>query len=235
MSITCWVLSVCTAAEVSCLEIEEPFLHLLCARKQSSVNHCVHEYSSQHRRPCSHTEWCSWPDRPSCFEWYFELVSESAGHNNGDCSLTIPASLFQLIQTNKLKHYPSIHGDFSSEFRQPCVVFTGHPSLRFGDVVHFMELWGKSSLNTIIFTGNCITSTPVSRMTTCRPVIVSKACGTFLSHHQSQTFLTWMLCLPTSHWLWSVFTVPLTHGSTSIKYQSCSRRSRYGQHLPSHS
>lgn len=61
----------------------------------------------------------------------------------------------QLIQTNKLKHYPSIHGDFSSEFRQPCVVFTGHPSLRFGDVVHFMELWGKSSLNTIIFTGMC--------------------------------------------------------------------------------
>lgn len=62
--------------------------------------------------------------------------------------------MFQLIQTNKLKHYPSIHGDFSSDFRQPCVVFTGHPSLRFGDVVHFMELWGKSSLNTIIFTGN---------------------------------------------------------------------------------
>uniref|UniRef100_A0AAZ3NQP3 Uncharacterized protein n=1 Tax=Oncorhynchus tshawytscha TaxID=74940 RepID=A0AAZ3NQP3_ONCTS len=58
----------------------------------------------------------------------------------------------ELIQTNKLKHYPSIHGDFSSEFRQPCVVFNGHPSLRFGDVVHFMELWGKSSLNTIIST-----------------------------------------------------------------------------------
>lgn len=61
--------------------------------------------------------------------------------------------LFQLIQTNKLKHYPSIHGDFSNDFKQPCVVFTGHPTLRFGDVVHFMELWGKSSLNTIIFTG----------------------------------------------------------------------------------
>lgn len=59
-----------------------------------------------------------------------------------------------MIQTNKLKHYASIHGDFSIEFRQPCVVFTGHPSLRFGDVVHFMELWGKSSLNTIIFTGD---------------------------------------------------------------------------------
>nr|DBA25472.1 TPA: hypothetical protein GDO54_009852 [Pyxicephalus adspersus] len=45
-----------------------------------------------------------------------------------------------------------IHGEFSNEFKQPCVVFTGHPTLRFGDVVHFMELWGKSGLNTIIFT-----------------------------------------------------------------------------------
>ncbi|KAJ7341343.1 hypothetical protein JRQ81_005326, partial [Phrynocephalus forsythii] len=60
--------------------------------------------------------------------------------------------VLQLIQTNKLRHYPSIHGDFSNDFKQPCVVFTGHPSLRFGDVVHFMELWGKSSLNTVIFT-----------------------------------------------------------------------------------
>uniref|UniRef100_A0A8C9YPH6 Integrator complex subunit 9 n=1 Tax=Sander lucioperca TaxID=283035 RepID=A0A8C9YPH6_SANLU len=67
------------------------------------------------------------------------------------CHCTVPRKE-TLIQTNKLKHYPSIHGDFSSEFRQPCVVFTGHPSLRFGDVVHFMELWGKSGLNTIIFT-----------------------------------------------------------------------------------
>uniref|UniRef100_A0ACB8G904 Integrator complex subunit 9 n=1 Tax=Sphaerodactylus townsendi TaxID=933632 RepID=A0ACB8G904_9SAUR len=64
----------------------------------------------------------------------------------------IPAQYCELIQTNKLKHYPSIHGDFSNDFKQPCVVFTGHPSLRFGDVVHFMELWGKSSLNTVIFT-----------------------------------------------------------------------------------
>ena len=41
-------------------------------------------------------------------------------------------------------------------FKTPCVVFTGHPSLRYGDVVHFMELWGKSSGNTVIFTGTCI-------------------------------------------------------------------------------
>lgn len=65
----------------------------------------------------------------------------------------LPGFVLQLVQTHKLKHYPSIHGGFSSDFRQPCVVFTGHPSLRFGDVVHFMELWGRSSLNTVIFTG----------------------------------------------------------------------------------
>lgn len=41
-------------------------------------------------------------------------------------------------------------------FKTPCVVFAGHPSLRYGDVVHFMELWGKSSGNTVIFTGTCI-------------------------------------------------------------------------------
>lgn len=34
-------------------------------------------------------------------------------------------------------------------------MFAGHPSLRYGDVVHFMELWGKSSGNTVIFTGTC--------------------------------------------------------------------------------
>lgn len=58
-----------------------------------------------------------------------------------------------------------------------------------------------------------------------------KASVASLSYHQSQTFLTWMPWLPTSHWLWSAFTVPSTHGSTSTKYQSCSKKSRYGQHL----
>lgn len=42
---------------------------------------------------------------------------------------------------------------FYNEMRTPCVIFTGHPSLRFGDVVHFMGLWAKSTQNTIIFTG----------------------------------------------------------------------------------
>ena len=32
-------------------------------------------------------------------------------------------------------------------------MFCGHPSLRFGDVIHFIELWGSNPNNTIVFTG----------------------------------------------------------------------------------
>uniref|UniRef100_A0A8K9V6T9 Integrator complex subunit 9 n=1 Tax=Oncorhynchus mykiss TaxID=8022 RepID=A0A8K9V6T9_ONCMY len=46
----------------------------------------------------------------------------------------LPEPPFPHSETNKLKHYPSTHGDFSSEVRQPCVVFNRHP------------------LNTIVFT-----------------------------------------------------------------------------------
>ena len=31
-------------------------------------------------------------------------------------------------------------------------MFCGHPSLRFGDVIHFLELWGSNPNNTIVFT-----------------------------------------------------------------------------------
>ncbi|KAM8954214.1 integrator complex subunit 9 [Pelodytes ibericus] len=85
---------------------------------------------------------------------FSQIFAEWLCHNKQN-KVYLPEPPFphaELIQTNKLKHYPSIHGDFSNDFKQPCVVFTGHPTLRFGDVVHFMELWGKSSLNTVIFT-----------------------------------------------------------------------------------
>lgn len=58
-----------------------------------------------------------------------------------------------LVKGGRLKAYPSIKEEsFSQEFRSPCVVFAGHPSLRFGDCVHFMELWGNNPNNVIIFT-----------------------------------------------------------------------------------
>ena len=58
-----------------------------------------------------------------------------------------------LVRNSRLKHYKYIHSEnFSSEFKQPCIIFCGHPSLRFGAAVHFVELWGSNPLNTIVFT-----------------------------------------------------------------------------------
>ena len=44
-------------------------------------------------------------------------------------------------------------GELGSVYQTPCVVFTGHPTLRCGDAVHFMETWGSSNKNAVIFTG----------------------------------------------------------------------------------
>ncbi|ENN70832.1 hypothetical protein HUJ04_004963 [Dendroctonus ponderosae] len=58
-----------------------------------------------------------------------------------------------LVKNSKLKHFKHIYSDgFSTEFQEPCVVFCGHPSLRFGDVVQFIELWGNNPKNCIVFT-----------------------------------------------------------------------------------
>ncbi|KAK9883626.1 hypothetical protein WA026_001797 [Henosepilachna vigintioctopunctata] len=58
-----------------------------------------------------------------------------------------------LVKNSRLKHFKYIHSSgFSTEFQEPCVVFCGHPSLRFGDVVQFMELWGNNPRNCIVFT-----------------------------------------------------------------------------------
>lgn len=57
------------------------------------------------------------------------------------------------MKNARLKHYTSTYAEgFSNDYRQPCVVFCGHPSLRFGDAVHFVQLWGNNPLHTVIFT-----------------------------------------------------------------------------------
>lgn len=59
----------------------------------------------------------------------------------------------QLVRGGRLKPFSSLKADgFTADFHTPCIVFAGHPSLRFGDVVHFMELWGSSASNVVIFT-----------------------------------------------------------------------------------
>ncbi|KAK7075241.1 Integrator complex subunit 9 [Halocaridina rubra] len=58
-----------------------------------------------------------------------------------------------LTKCGRLKPFKSLHAEgFSSEYRQPCIVFCGHPSLRFGDAIHFIEMWGNNPQNAILFT-----------------------------------------------------------------------------------
>ena len=53
-----------------------------------------------------------------------------------------------LQRLKRLKSFPNLGCEsVTSEYTQPCVVFTGHPSLRCGDVVHFMELWANNANN----------------------------------------------------------------------------------------
>lgn len=58
----------------------------------------------------------------------------------------------ELVTLGRLRNFTNIHDGLQNDFKTPCIVFCGHPSLRMGDVVHFLELWGKNSSNTIILT-----------------------------------------------------------------------------------
>jgi integrator complex subunit 9 len=57
------------------------------------------------------------------------------------------------VKSGRLKIFSNIYdGDFSSSFKSPCIVFTGHPSLRCGPAVHLMEAWRSSSKNAVFIT-----------------------------------------------------------------------------------
>jgi len=58
----------------------------------------------------------------------------------------------ELTKAGKLHRFETISdGTFGGTFKAPCVVFAGHPSLRFGDAVHLMKIWGRNPKNTVIF------------------------------------------------------------------------------------
>lgn len=56
-----------------------------------------------------------------------------------------------LVKTGFLKVYPSINAKFNEDFAQPCILFTSHPSLRFGEACHFVDMWKNSLANSFIF------------------------------------------------------------------------------------
>jgi len=61
-----------------------------------------------------------------------------------------PFKIHEFIERKRVFMYESIHSSFSTEYKVPCVAFVGHPSLRIGDAVYFMELWGNNPKNAVI-------------------------------------------------------------------------------------
>lgn len=63
---------------------------------------------------------------------------------------------FNLVVLHDATHFDpfpcTYSGDFSTSFKSPCIVFAGHPSLRFGPAVHLLEAWGGSSKNALFIT-----------------------------------------------------------------------------------
>ncbi|VBB30081.1 unnamed protein product [Acanthocheilonema viteae] len=81
---------------------------------------------------------------------YAEWLSEKKQN-----MVNIPEEPFKhglMSRNGRLKVYDNIYGDFCRQMRIPCIIFTGHPSLRIGNAVHFLEMWGNDSKNALIMT-----------------------------------------------------------------------------------
>ncbi|ORY00863.1 hypothetical protein K493DRAFT_99689 [Basidiobolus meristosporus CBS 931.73] len=58
----------------------------------------------------------------------------------------------ELIANEKLSYYPNLSEAFGRNFKEPCIVFAGHPSLMVGEITRFIDMWKQDPKNTIIFT-----------------------------------------------------------------------------------
>ncbi|GMR59572.1 hypothetical protein PMAYCL1PPCAC_29767 [Pristionchus mayeri] len=79
---------------------------------------------------------------------YPEWLSD--GHQERVYMPEEPFRHHRMMETKKIKVYDSIYGEFSRELKTPCVIITGHPSLRVGDAAHLIEMWGNDPRNAVI-------------------------------------------------------------------------------------
>eukprot|EP00697_Spironema_sp_BW2_P016717 gnl/Spiro4/8107_TR4272_c0_g1_i1.p1 gnl/Spiro4/8107_TR4272_c0_g1~~gnl/Spiro4/8107_TR4272_c0_g1_i1.p1 ORF type:complete len:646 (+),score=115.22 gnl/Spiro4/8107_TR4272_c0_g1_i1:70-2007(+) len=63
-----------------------------------------------------------------------------------------PFSHGELVRSGVLFRCAGVDSVLSASLREPAIVFTGHPSARCGSVVQFIQRWGGSASNSIIFT-----------------------------------------------------------------------------------
>lgn len=95
---------------------------------------------------CAGSGICSWQG----ISWYLQNMAISLFLKLSSHFLMCE---FQMLKNGRLKVYNTSHGAFSRQMRTPCVIFCGHPSLRLGDAIHFLEMWGRDARNAIIMTG----------------------------------------------------------------------------------
>ena len=59
---------------------------------------------------------------------------------------------FEQLNSDKVRVHASLaDARLNEQWRQPCVVFASHPSLRFGDACHLVELWKGAPNNAFVF------------------------------------------------------------------------------------
>ena len=65
-----------------------------------------------------------------------------------------PFPHLDMVKLGRLVVVPSLHHPaFAAALQAPSVIFASHPSLRCGDVVHLIRVFGSSARNTLICTG----------------------------------------------------------------------------------
>eukprot|EP01137_Pigoraptor_chileana_P003954 Opistho-2@2548 len=67
----------------------------------------------------------------------------------------LPESPFghdEIRNSGRLFELKCADGSMASVYREPCVVFCSHPSLRMGDAVHFLERWSGDPNSTLLLT-----------------------------------------------------------------------------------
>ncbi len=61
----------------------------------------------------------------------------------------------ELAKSGKIKFFSSITDKkFGQLLTNPCLIFVGHPSLRFGDIVHLIKIMGNNPRNSLIMIEN---------------------------------------------------------------------------------
>ena len=61
-----------------------------------------------------------------------------------------PMHVFELMEAKRFKSFDEVAAGLGEQIKRPSVVFTGHPSLRFGDVVSFLSAWKDNAKDSLI-------------------------------------------------------------------------------------